>query len=409
MTNIEILLKQISKIVVKEKIHQEEKRKRGEIFNIFDVLGLSTNEVRLHSAFLAELLDPDGNHGLGDKFLIAFVESIIKRVEPVFEIDTRSCKVHVEYPIGEISEDYSEGGRIDLLIQDKNNQTIIIENKIYAGDQHKQLLRYDNYAKKKYKAEQYVLLYLTPEKRDASEDSTGNEDLNYYRICYKEDILNWLEHCVGIAALFPRVRETLTQYITNLKQIMSIMSEMNKQTIVELLINKSNIDATLEIISMSEDVGNTIRTRFIENNLTELAKNHGMTLSYDKEFVVLGTHSRNYKNIRFVLPGYDKCYFQIENEGNSVYYGIVAVGYPENQRVVMEQFEDWSDGVNPKWPYGSNYFPGNLKWWDGFDSLTDMVKGNRIVEIIDNELTKIRKNRLIEKYAEIMDGIDNMK
>ncbi len=187
------------------------------------------------------------------------------------------------------------------------------------------------------------------------------------------------------------------------------MSEMNKQTIVELLINKSNIDATLEIISMSEDVGNTIRTRFIENNLTELAKNHGMTLSYDKEFVVLGTHSRNYKNIRFVLPGYDKCYFQIENEGNSVYYGIVAVGYPENQRVVMEQFEDWSDGVNPKWPYGSNYFPGNLKWWDGFDSLTDMVKGNRIVEIIDNELTKIRKNRLIEKYAEIMDGIDNMK
>lgn len=405
MTNIEILLKQISKIVVKEKIQQEEKRKRGENFNIFDVLGLSTNEVRLHSAFLAELLKPNGDHGLGDKFLDSFIKQVIKKVDPNFVIDKQTCQVFVEHPIGTITEDYSEGGRIDLLIQDKNNHAIVIENKINAGDQYKQLLRYHNWATKN--SQKYVLIYLTKKGTDAKEYSA--EDIDYQRISYKEDILNWLEHCVGIAALFPRVRETLTQYITNLKQIMSIMSEMNKQTIVELLINKSNIDATLEIISMSEDVGNTIRTRFIENNLTELAKNHGMTLSYDKEFVVLGTHSRNYKNIRFVLPGYDKCYFQIENEGNSVYYGIVAVGYPENQRVVMEQFEDWSDGVNPKWPYGSNYFPGNLKWWDGFDSLTDMVKGNRIVEIIDNELTKIRKNRLIEKYAEIMDGIDNMK
>ena len=50
MKNIEYLLKQISAIVEREKIQQEEKRKRGENFNIFNVLGLSTSEVRLHSA-----------------------------------------------------------------------------------------------------------------------------------------------------------------------------------------------------------------------------------------------------------------------------------------------------------------------------------------------------------------------
>jgi len=62
------LLKQVSEILVREKTQQEEKRKRGEKFNIFEILGLKTSEVRLHSAIIAELLNPNGNHGLGDKF-----------------------------------------------------------------------------------------------------------------------------------------------------------------------------------------------------------------------------------------------------------------------------------------------------------------------------------------------------
>ena len=70
---LKYLLNAISKIVAKNKVQQEEKRKRGENFNIFSVMGLQTKEVRLHSAFLAELLNPKGNHGLGDKFLVAFL------------------------------------------------------------------------------------------------------------------------------------------------------------------------------------------------------------------------------------------------------------------------------------------------------------------------------------------------
>jgi len=41
----------------------------GENFNIFKVLGLTSNEVRTHSAFIAELLNPDGSHGLRDIFI----------------------------------------------------------------------------------------------------------------------------------------------------------------------------------------------------------------------------------------------------------------------------------------------------------------------------------------------------
>ena len=97
MKNIESILKQISAIVEREKIQQEEKRKRGENFNIFNVLGLSTSEVRLHSAFLAELLNPNGDHGLGYKFLEAFLSIIIQQVNPGFEFDIKSAKVRKEF------------------------------------------------------------------------------------------------------------------------------------------------------------------------------------------------------------------------------------------------------------------------------------------------------------------------
>lgn len=43
MEKIKELLNQISKIVVEEKTQQEERRKRGENFNIFKVLGLSSS------------------------------------------------------------------------------------------------------------------------------------------------------------------------------------------------------------------------------------------------------------------------------------------------------------------------------------------------------------------------------
>ena len=141
MDKLQKLLNSVNIILQQEKVKKEESRKRGEQFNIFEVLGVQTSEVRLHSAFLSELLNPQGDHGLGDKFLKAFVEEIVLNCKD-FSFDSNSAQVITELNIGTISEDYKEGGRIDILIQDNNNHVIIIENKIYAGDQPCQLLRY---------------------------------------------------------------------------------------------------------------------------------------------------------------------------------------------------------------------------------------------------------------------------
>ena len=76
MNNIEdikTLLSKINPIYAKTKQADEEKRKRGEYFNIFNTLRLWSEEVRLHSRFLAELLNPNGNHGMGNAFLCQFL------------------------------------------------------------------------------------------------------------------------------------------------------------------------------------------------------------------------------------------------------------------------------------------------------------------------------------------------
>ena len=43
-------------------------------FNVFRVLHLERRETKLHSRFLAELLDPNGIHDQGDRFLTEFLD-----------------------------------------------------------------------------------------------------------------------------------------------------------------------------------------------------------------------------------------------------------------------------------------------------------------------------------------------
>lgn len=70
---------------------------RGENYNVFDIIGLTTNEVKLHSSFIADLLNPNGLHGLGIKPLKHFFE--ILKLQLTDE-DLLSAEVIKEYHIG---------------------------------------------------------------------------------------------------------------------------------------------------------------------------------------------------------------------------------------------------------------------------------------------------------------------
>lgn len=214
--NLISILSEIARITHSDTEVQKEKRLRGERFNVFNILGLWSNEVRLHSAFIAELLNVKGSHGLKDAFLKAFLEVLIQKQFQDFNFDTLTSQTFVEYYIGPVTE--NRGGRIDILIK-SGSKAIIIENKIYASDQACQLIRYENYAKDN-KLE-YKILYLTLYGDTASESSAGKSEQGvvYKCISYQKDILQWLERAIELSARQPLVRETIGQYQTLIKQL----------------------------------------------------------------------------------------------------------------------------------------------------------------------------------------------
>ena len=166
------------------------------------------------------------------------------------------------------------------------------------------------------------------------------------------------------------------------------------------LIDKSNIEATVSILSLSSDIGNSIRQNFIEDKLKKLATKYNMEFNYDKEFPLLPSGRQpKYKKIVYMLPNYPNVYFAMEQENNEVSYGIQQLyGCTVNKN----QFADWSDGINDSWPYGWKYFPNNFRWWDNWETLIDMVKGEIIVNTIDNELKRVIENHLIENLDKVI-------
>lgn len=228
----------------------------GGEFNVFKTLGLQSSEVRLHSAILTDLLNPLGSHGQGDLFLKIFV-----RQQRITGFDTKSAIAEYEKNTGFINSDYTKGGRIDILITDKYNKHIIIENKIYAGDQKNQLLRYYNFDKNAY------LFYLNLFGAKPSEFSANTliSESQYSIISYSYDIIEWLEECKRDAVSLPFIRETIGQYINLLKQLTNQATEEKmKDEIKKAITNNPDYIDSIELCSqVIQSTVNETKTQFM--------------------------------------------------------------------------------------------------------------------------------------------------
>lgn len=145
--------------------------------NIFNILRLNHFEIR-HSNMLAWLLNPNENHGLGDRLLkkvLLYATNgtdlpIMKGLRPVDVELMNLSDVFV----------YREKENIDILIVSESNKLVLaIENKIFSKEHDNQLKRYLDYLKSEYSdGYRFVLIYLTPEGLESS-DSDNWVDMNY--------------------------------------------------------------------------------------------------------------------------------------------------------------------------------------------------------------------------------------
>lgn len=430
MANLEYLLKQISDIVKVEITQKEEKRKRGEYFNVFRVLGFSTSEVRLHSAFIAELLKPYGDHGLEGRFLSCFVDLVIKSIEDLkeFEFDVNSAKVTPEYVIGPISKDETKGGRIDILLEDKNGQLIIIENKIDAVDQPMQLLRYYNYAIEKKgcgsENKKFCIIYLTKEGDAPSNISLGidacdnvlpNEKalkskVKYECISYREDIKKWLNECIRIAALYPAIRETIQQYKINLYQILNIMAKDNSDKMLEILTSPNNIDTTMGILKKASDIYKQVRQNFVYE-LKTLTEKEGYQFDYDEGIV----YPNNNCWIRIYDDKYKGGVFRIgvlkhtNNDGFRM--DFITTPKIEDKGIRLNCFWDNGYDPTPENPLGWFYLwsesgmPGSGRWWrwDDINTLEDMING-KMLNFFKKQIEDIKERNVFAELHGLVNG-----
>ena len=241
-SNIENLLRDI-KVSLSE---LKSKQKPSEGFNIFSTLGVELLETR-HSKFIAELLNPRGTHGCGSLLLEQFL--LLKPIKnKLRNIDLnafcRSAKVETEqFHIVEKNRSY-----IDIVIESKNI-AIVIENKIYASDQDKQLYRY-NKAKmnENYKEEDLIIIYLTLDGKLPSKQSLNNSLTidNIKLLSYESHIYEWLNNVVKYIEV-DNVKSTIKQYLSILEKLTNKNSKEENMEIANKLIVNDNLQTAIQI------------------------------------------------------------------------------------------------------------------------------------------------------------------
>ena len=224
-TSILNLLSNTKKVVDK---HEKESKARGEDFNIFSVLGMESSETKTHSGMIVALLDPKGNHYQETTFLKLYLDEI------GYEYGNENLsqvKVKAEHHLGTITADYMSGGFIDILISFPSGKAIAIENKIYAGDQPKQMYRYSLYKK-----ELCELYYLNLYGSKPSSDSLHIlKDSDYNIISYRNQIIEWLEKCRQSVTSGSILETSIRQYYILIKQLTNTMDHQLEQELNNII------------------------------------------------------------------------------------------------------------------------------------------------------------------------------
>ena len=246
-------------------------------YNLFRTLEISGKEV-LMCRFLADLLNPEGDHGCGILFLKTFLEEVLqeKRMSDSLLAHTIITK---EYVI-------DKERRIDLVIRNADF-FIPMEVKIYAGEQEGQCFDYFERAKNS------KMVYLTRFGNQPSlysrRQRSGNGILPLSQIqciSWSKDVCDWLERRLG--NLPQPIEEAVLQYLDAIHSI----SDGRKRKIMEktmdiLYESPDYFAAGLEIEqSMKQAKLRLIRLLFddFKEAMEPLTKKYGLELETDAKY-----------------------------------------------------------------------------------------------------------------------------
>ncbi len=249
---------------------QTKQKQRGlNNYNILTSVLQSHDEMRLHTRMIYSFLNPTGEH---------FQETLFLEVLKISDfLDLLNCSVYKEY-----------NKKIDLYITD-GNKHIIIENKVYAGDQFEQIKRYIEIIQEEnegLQADDILVVYLSLDRKVPSKESLGNLEINdnylkkgneniarYESIFYKNEILKWLKKCQHEVQNITNLNEVFRQYI----DVVKIINNQSKDKVMSLSNylkkDESTYKMAMEIHKSLPETREGIVQTFIKNELKDYLQN----------------------------------------------------------------------------------------------------------------------------------------
>ena len=233
--------------------------------NVFQILQVEHDEERTHSRLLRWLLDPRESHGQGTYLLDRFLECCLES-EPTQKDDWRAR-----------TEVWMPDGRIDIVLSSASERRlIVIENKIYAAEQPRQLQRYGEWMDRQsttYDPAKAKLVYLTLD----GHPSTTAAGRPYLQLAYGPMIVDWLTSAMErpVARQPPIADQTVPRDTEE-----TLVMEYEKE-VVKFLSERDNIGLALEVAEHIDAVKDELVEAILDQVIDRTASSHEHCLRMD--------------------------------------------------------------------------------------------------------------------------------
>lgn len=398
------LLLSINKI--KNKYDKERSKNR---FNIFYALHKEHDEVNLHSRFISFLLAKDSGHMKGDFFARSFFKMVLKKDEEFLS----------NYEVLPNEFNKTEFKEIDILLFNKvSKHAIIIENKIFAKDSnhdHKgkgevkdgyigQLERYYNtirYGVPKFKAlesEGFELethdymsetidvfyLALNKPKEVSFKVSKGNipENVGVKEIYYKNEIIEWLKHCLETTKEDNFLNKIINQYLILVKNMTKTNIPVEELNELRNLYS-SDLKTTQYIIDNFKDIKWHTVDYFL-NNL------HDKLKSESNDYLEVNPYPKEVEDQHKLIT-------ELTHNNKDVNVGVTFTT-KQGERIYISTSNNLSWGiVNEKWMDFEKDELQNIRFSDFSTENTFKLISKENTDLVINsilkEISKERENR----------------
>ena len=269
-TNAAQLLNGVTDII---KRYEEEWQKTGEKYNLFKVARIAHKEVII-CRVLADLMNPQGKHGQGSRYLKLFWKAI--KLPGSIALNPDHTRVTTEHST-------DKNRRIDIVLED-GKIFVPIEVKIRAGDQPNQIADYFECAQPKNGGVEVPVLYLTLDGHEPADAEKVKG--KYVKLSFKDNVLPWLEACAreNTPETTIPVRENLRQLIAAIKSLCGQMEDAEMEDAIFKLVAQSedSVKAALAICGAAGLFDQKVKEQF-KGPITTLVKKVFPDAEYEPE------------------------------------------------------------------------------------------------------------------------------